>query len=120
MKKLVLLLLISLSFLGANAQLDRYQYIVVPVQFDGFTNANQFRTSTLIKYLFTQEGFITVYDNKVPPELASKPCKGLRVDMVDVSSLLMTKVKLVLKDWSFMRASFARQRILKQLFQKPK
>jgi hypothetical protein len=98
MKKVILLLFFSMIAVAGNAQLDRYKYVVVPTQFDGFKNVNQFRTSTLIKHLFTQNGFTAVYDDKITPELASKPCQGLRADMVDTSSLLSTKVKLVLKD----------------------
>ena len=45
-----------------HTQLDRYKYVVVPLQFEGFKKVNQFRTSTLIKMLFTREGFNTVYD----------------------------------------------------------
>ena len=96
-KPLISLLLILFVQLG-HAQLDRYKYIIVPLQFEGFTKENQFRTSTLIKYLFTQEGFNVVYDDKIPPDLATKPCSGLKVRLVDSSSLFLTKIKLALED----------------------
>ncbi|MEJ2163534.1 MAG: hypothetical protein P8X60_09565 [Robiginitalea sp.] len=98
MRKLLLFLLLSFIFHVGQAQLDRYKYIVVPLQFDGFKQVNQFRTSTQIKQLFTQNGFTTIYDNEIPPELAAKPCQGLRVVLIDNSSLLATKVKLGLQD----------------------
>ncbi len=82
----------------SHAQLDRYKYIVVPLQFEGFKNQNQYRTSTLIKLLFSREGFNVVYDDKLPADLATKPCSGLKVRLVDVSSLLATRVKLALED----------------------
>ena len=94
--------LIALFFLfflqQGHTQLDRYKYVVVPLQFEGFKKVNQFRTSTLIKMLFTREGFNTVYDNQIPPELATKPCLGLKVRMVENSSLFLTKIKLLLED----------------------
>jgi len=96
-KPLISLLLIFFVQLG-HAQLDRYKYIVVPLQFEGFKMENQFRTSTLIKYLFTQEGFNVVYDDKIPGDLATKPCSGLKVRLVDNSSMLATRVKLALED----------------------
>jgi len=96
-KSLTSLLIILFVQLG-HAQLDRYKYIVVPLQFEGFKKENQFRTSTLIKYLFTQEGFNVVYDDQIPSDLATKPCSGLKVRIVDNSSLFLTKIKLALED----------------------
>lgn len=96
-KPLISLMLILFVHLG-HAQLDRYKYIVVPLQFEGFKKENQFRTSTLIKYLFTREGYNVIYDDKIPADLASKPCSGLKVRLVDSSSLLLTRIKLALED----------------------
>lgn len=90
--------LIVLFALPGQAQLDGYKYIVVPKKFDGFKNENQFRTSTQIKHLFTQNGFTAIYDDQITPDLAEDPCKGLRVLLLDNSSLLATKVTLGLRD----------------------
>lgn len=97
-RKTLIILLLLFMVRSAEAQLDGYKYFVVPLQFDGFKNVNQFRTSTLIKHLFTENGFPAVYDDAIPPELASKPCQGLRVGLIDQSTLLNTKVILALKD----------------------
>lgn len=97
-KKSLIALFLVLFVQQGHAQLDRYKYIVVPLQFEGFKKVNQFRTSTLIKLLFSREGYITVYDDKIPEELATKPCLGLKVGLVDNSSLFQTKVKLALED----------------------
>ena len=96
-KNLTFLLLILFVHLG-HAQLDRYKYIVVPMQFEGFKQVNQFRTSTLVKYLFSREGFNVVYDDKIPPDLASRPCSGLKVRLIDDSSLFLTRIKIALED----------------------
>lgn len=98
LRRTLVILLVVLLGQAAEAQLDRYKYFVVPLQFDGFKNQNQFRTSTLIKHLFTQYGYPAFYDDAIPPDLASRPCQGLRVGLVENSSLLHTKVKLTLKD----------------------
>lgn len=97
-KKPLIALFVLLFLQQGHAQLDRYKYIVVPLQFEGFKQVNQFRTSTLIKMLFTQEGYTVVYDDKLPVELATKPCLGLKVRLVDDSSLFLTRVKLALED----------------------
>ncbi|MEJ2585937.1 MAG: hypothetical protein P8Z38_13240, partial [Robiginitalea sp.] len=39
-----------------------------------------------------------VYDDKIPEDLATKPCSGLKVRMVDNSTLLLTRIKLALED----------------------
>ncbi|MGB5403893.1 MAG: hypothetical protein WBN13_07950, partial [Robiginitalea sp.] len=93
----------SLSFvlllnLSVQAQLDSYKYIIVPKKFDGFKYDNQFRTSTQIKFLFSQNGYTAIYEDQIPPDLAQDPCKGVRVLLIDNSSLLATKVRLGLRD----------------------
>ncbi len=97
-KKSLTVLLLLFFMQAGQAQLDRYKYIVVPLQFEGFKKVNQYRSSTLIKLLFTREGFNAVYDNEIPVELATRPCLGLKVRIVDTSTLLRTKVKLALED----------------------
>jgi hypothetical protein len=89
---------IILMNLAIQAQLDSYKYIVVPKKFDGFKYENQFRTSTQIKHLFTQNGFNVIYEDQISPDLAENPCLGVRVVLLDDSSLLATRVRLGLKD----------------------
>ncbi len=94
---------LSLSFvlllnLSVRAQLDSYKYIIVPKKFDGFKYENQFRTSTQIKFLFSESGYTAIYDDQIPPDLAQDRCKGVRVVLIDDSSLLATKVRLGLRD----------------------
>ncbi|MGB5188458.1 hypothetical protein [Robiginitalea sp.] len=84
--------------LSLQAQLESYKYILIPKKFDGFKYENQFRTSTQIKYLFTQNGYTAIYEDKIPPDLAEDPCKAVRVVLIDDSSLLATKVKIGLRD----------------------
>jgi hypothetical protein len=95
--------LLSFSFItmltcSVQAQLDSYKYVVVPKKFDGFKYENQFRTSTQIKFLFSQNGYTAIYEDQIPPDLAGDPCKGVRVMLIDDSSLLATKVRLGLRD----------------------
>lgn len=84
----------TLSF----GQLNNYKYLVIPAKFQAFKNENQFRTSTLVKYLFTNEGFNTVYSNRMPDELEENPCLGATVQLLNDSGLLQTKTRLSIKD----------------------
>ena len=81
-------------------QLNDYKYIIVPKKFETFKNENQFRTSTLIKYLFTNEGYNAVYEGDFPPDLEQDPCLGLIVNLIDNSSLFATKARLTLTNCS--------------------
>lgn len=98
MKKTLLLAVLLFPLLRAGAQLNRYKYIVVPLQFEEFRQPNQHQTSTLVKHLFVQEGFSAVYDNALPDDLLAQPCLGLRTRLQDESSLFQTRVRLVLMD----------------------
>ncbi len=98
MKNLCFTLLLLGVFGTAQAQLNAYKYIVVPTQYDIFTEENQFQTSTHIKYLFHKKGFNVVYDNALPEDLTKNRCLGATVDLETNSNLLRTKVVILLKD----------------------
>ena len=97
-KTIVLLGLVLVGHLFGYGQLNDYKYIVVPTKFDAFKKENQFQTSTLIKYLLTNEGYNAVYNNALPIDLIGNPCLALRTKLLDNSSLFSTKIKLSLVD----------------------
>lgn len=87
------------SFVGsAQINLNEYKYIIVPKIFDSFKKANQHKTSTYIKHVFTQKKFNVVYDDNMPVDLSSDRCLGLVVDLIDNSSMFTTKTTIRLKD----------------------
>ncbi len=99
MKNLLLALFLTGSFFGsAQADLNKYKYVIVPVKFNDFKHENQYKTSTLVKYLFEKKGFNPVYDNALPPDLSQNRCLGLLVNLKDDSNMFTTKVTIVLKD----------------------
>lgn len=101
MKSIALSIFLVISFANElQAQLNEYKYIVVPKQFDGFNRENQYKTSTIVKHLFTQKGFNAVYDDKLPKDLQANRCLGLFVNLDNQSSMFTTKTMLVLKDCS--------------------
>lgn len=99
MKRIVLavIFMLGLSF-GLYAQLDKYKYVIVPVSFNGFKKDNQYKTSTLIKHLFTKNGFEVYYDNNIPFEINADRCSAVTVDLVHSSNMFYTGATLVLKD----------------------
>jgi len=97
--KLLYILLLAMGFSGAiNAQLNNYKYIIVPKKFEDFKSVNQYQTSTLTKYFFTENGFQAVYDDALPADLANERCLGLVANLIDGSSMFTTKVTITLKD----------------------
>ncbi|MGB5498068.1 MAG: hypothetical protein WBM77_04005 [Maribacter sp.] len=101
MKNLFVIVFVLTVFCGySQGNLNEYKYIIVPKKFDDFRKENQYKTSTLVKYLFTQKGFNAVYDDALPNDLNSDRCLGLIVSLKNESYMLNTKTSLVLKDCS--------------------
>jgi len=99
MRKLILLVLLFAVIKGySQSALNDYKYIIVPKKFSCFKTENQYKTSTLIKYLFSQNGFIPVYEDALPMELNKDRCLGLTVDVVNKSNMFTTKTALALND----------------------
>ncbi|MDO6517575.1 hypothetical protein [Zobellia uliginosa] len=87
------------SLIGmAQDQLNDYKYIIVPKKFDGFKKENQYQTSTLVKFLFTEKGFQAVYEDELPSELNNNRCLGLVANLIDDSSMFTTKAGVVLEN----------------------
>lgn len=82
----------------AQEQLNDYKYIIVPKQFAEFKRENQYQTSTLVKYLFTEKGFDAVYEDELPQELKNNGCLGLHAKLVDGSSMFTTKAAVKLSN----------------------
>lgn len=115
MRKLIVLLVVfSMNFGYSQSNLNAYKYIIVPKKFDAFKKVNQFKTSTLVKYLFTQEGFNAVYDDALPPELERNRCLGLLVFVNEDSNMFTTKTTLVLKDCSSREVLATKQGVSKK------
>ncbi len=101
MKSIILSIFLVVNFAHElQAQLDDYKYIVVPKIFNAFKQENQYKTSTLVKHLFTKKGFNVIYEDNLPEDLRANECLGLFVNIDDQSTLFTTKTTLELKDCS--------------------
>jgi hypothetical protein len=97
LRRVLTLLLLLLSGATATGQLNAYRYVVVPKQFEAFKEPNQYHTSTLIKYLLTEAGFTAYYEGEVP-ETSGDLCDGLRLRLLDESSMFRTRTILIFED----------------------
>lgn len=82
----------------AQEALNKYKYIIVPKKFEHFKQPNQHQTSTLLKYSFTELGFLVIYDDELPADLFQNRCLGLTAMLKDDSSMFNTKVTIALLD----------------------
>ena len=93
-----ILLLLFCSFIYAQQEINQYKYIIVPVQFEAFKSPNQYKTSTLIKFLLSEKGMNVVYSDKLPSEIKSNRCLAVVAELVDDSNMFTTKATVVFKD----------------------
>ena len=93
----IVALLVDLSGFAQSAA--DYKYIVVPLKFTIFKEANMYNLNALTKSVFEQQGYEVYYENETfPQELAENRCKALFADMIENNSLFTTKIKIELKD----------------------
>lgn len=98
-KALSLLLLLFVTNSMIAQSLNSYKYVIVPVKFEWQKTDNQYRLSTMTKSLLTNAGFTVFYDNEIlPAGVGNDRCDKLYADVQDVSSLLVVKALVVLKD----------------------
>ena len=81
----------------SSAQLNSYAYVVVPKKLQDFEEENQYHSSTLLKYLLTQNNFTAYYEGDIPGD-ADAECLGLEINLLDESTMLRTKVFLIMTD----------------------
>lgn len=82
----------------AQAELNDYKYFIVPKQFKVLKKPNEFKTSTLVKYLLVQNGMGGVYEDAQPAELIMNPCMAVRVELIDEKKFLNTQLSLQFLD----------------------
>ncbi|MBC5836975.1 hypothetical protein [Flavobacterium muglaense] len=98
MKKVLVLLVMLLSFNGFSQSINNYKYVVVPLKFDFISSDNQYRLATLSKFNLNKAGFAAFYDNESLPSENIQRCDILSFDVVKEKSFLTTKLHVIFKD----------------------
>lgn len=99
MKKYILLLVLFLSVQGFCQDLNQYQYALVPAKFEFLKEKDQYRLNTLTKLLMEKYGFISYLTTDTQPvEVANTNCNKVFVDVLENSTMFVSKLKVVLKD----------------------
>lgn len=100
MKRTLLVICMFCGLQAMQAQdLNSYQYVIIPSEFDFQKGTNQFQLNELLKFLFEKEGFEAFLDNEpIPSEFSSNACKGMRARVRNESGLFRTRLYIELKD----------------------
>jgi len=99
MKKLLLSLILLLSFASYAQNINDYQYVIVPIKFDFLKENDKYRLNTTTKFLLQKYGFKSYLSTDAAPvEATNNRCSVLYASLVKDGNLFTTKVKVVLKD----------------------
>ena len=98
MKKIVLLFILISSYAFSQSVTD-YQYVIVPVKFDFLKKEDQYGLNTLTKLLLQKYGFKAYLSTEeIPSDIDNQRCNFLYADVTENSGMMMTKIKIALKD----------------------
>ena len=87
--QLLLILLFSTSVF-AQKSINQYKYVIVPQKFDFVKKPDQYKTSSLTKFLFNKYGFTAfLEDEQFPQDLQNNRCLALVGNVVDASKMLL-------------------------------
>jgi hypothetical protein len=99
MKKILLLLVLFLTTTAFSQNVNDYEYVIVPAKFSFLKVDDKYRLNTNSRLLLQKYGFKSVFpSDSMPSEIANNNCKKLYFDLVEDNKLLITKIKIVLKD----------------------
>ncbi|PQJ80960.1 hypothetical protein BTO18_08535 [Polaribacter porphyrae] len=101
MKKVVFLFffLISISTTAQGINLDKYKYVIVADKFDFLKSSDQYKTSSLTKFLFKKKAFKVFLSNEdLPKELNDNRCLALFASVKNESSMFRIKNSIIIKD----------------------
>ena len=104
MKNIILVFFLIMSNLfvfGQEKKVNNYKFIVVPDQFVFLKQKDEYKTSSLTKFLLKKNGFTVVLNSEqYPKDLIDNPCSGLKALVLDKSSMFKLKVIIELRDCS--------------------
>ena len=96
---LVLFLLLGIFYGSAQTNLNDYKYVVVPGQYAFLKSKDKYRLNSLTRFLLRKHGFNAFMEEEIKEEDYKKNnCLALRADVVNIRSMLNTKLKVVLKN----------------------
>ena len=97
-KKLFFLFFLGMFISNAQQSLNDYKYVIVSKRFDFQKTENQYQLNDMAKFLFEKYNFNVVFEGDYPEDLYRNKCMGLKSNIVDESSMFVTKLKVELRN----------------------
>jgi len=97
MKKLVFLMYFVSLFSFAQG-INNYQYVIVPKKFTDFKTEDKYGLNTSVKLLLQKYGFKAYFSDESFADDTMNRCDFLTADLSNESGIMVTKVRVVLKD----------------------
>lgn len=100
-RKITFLFVLFITFKVSFSQtdLDHYKYVIIPTTYDFCTEPDQYQLNSLTKFLFEKQGFIALMnDEPLPNDLINNGCLALWADVLNESSIFVTKFRVELKN----------------------
>lgn len=99
MKKIIVVLLFSISNAIFAQSINDYKYASLPDKFEIMKKKKMPRLNTLIKMHMQKYGYETYFDSEPKPlDFTNTNCNKVFVDLVEENTLFATKVAVILKD----------------------
>lgn len=99
MKKLTILIFFWIIGFSFGQNLNNYKYALVPEKFDFLKEKNQYQLNDLTKAAMRKYGFESYFVTEILPKDISNENK-LYVDVLENSSMIYTKLTIVLRDYT--------------------
>ena len=98
-KSLAIIFLFVSCLASAQANINQYQYVIVPSQFKFTSKVDQYRLNTLTKLLLEKYGFKVYFDSEtLPAAIVDSKCDKLYADVTNFGNFITTKMKVSLTD----------------------
>ncbi len=92
-------LLLTISALFAQKNINNYKYVLVPKQFEFQNEEDSYQVNSLTKFLFERAGFTALFtDESYPEDLALDRCLALKVKIKTIPAFLSTRIVIQLLD----------------------
>ncbi len=99
MKKIIVLILFLIGGLSFGQTLNNFKYALVPEKFDFLKEKNQYQLNDLTKAAMRKYGFESYFVTEILPKDINNENK-LYVDVIENSSMIYTKLIIVLRDYT--------------------
>ena len=98
MKTRFFFLMLFIASYSFSQSVNDYKAVIIPMKYDFLKAENQYRLQTITKIYLQKAGFQAFYNNELIPSEFKDKCSLLYIDVINESSLFVTKLRVTFKD----------------------